>query len=109
MNKIVLLFIASLTLISCAQSRNTDVKEVDVCVYGGTSAGVVAAYSAKMMGKSVLLIEPSKYLGGMTTGGLGSTDIGNKYAVTGLARLFYRRVGEHYGQFEQWISAQCGY
>ena len=103
MNKIVLLFIASLMLISCVQSRNTDVKEVDVCVYGGTSAGVVAAYSAKMMGKSVLLIEPGKYLGGMTTGGLGSTDIGNKYAVTGLARLFYRRVGEHYGQFEQWM------
>ena len=38
----------------------------------------------------------------MTTGGLGMTDIGNKYAVTGLARLFYRRVGEHYNKFEQW-------
>lgn len=63
-------------------------KEVDVCVYGGTSSGVVAAYSAKKMGKSVLLIEPGKYLGGMTTGGLGMTDIGNKDAVTGLARLF---------------------
>ena len=54
------------------------------------------------MGKSVLLVEPGKYLGGMTTGGLGATDIGNKYAVTGLARLFYRRIGEHYNKFEQW-------
>lgn len=74
------------------------VKEVNICIYGGTSAGVVAAYSAKKMGKSVLLVEPGKYLGGMTTGGLGATDIGNKYAVTGLARLFYRRIGEHYNK-----------
>lgn len=91
------------TLTSCSHTENTSLKEVDVCVYGGTSAGVVAAYSAKKMGKSVILIEPGKYLGGMTTGGLGSTDIGNKYAVTGLARLFYRRVGEHYNKFEQWM------
>lgn len=106
MNKFLLFFIAFFLLTSCIQSRKQtkhNIKEVDVCVYGGTSAGVVAAYSAKMMGKTVLLIEPGKYLGGMTTGGLGSTDIGNKYAVTGLARLFYRRVGEHYGQFEQWM------
>jgi len=77
-------------------------KTVDVCVYGGTASGVIAAYSAKMMGKTVLLVEPGKYLGGMTTGGLGSTDIGNKFAVTGLARQFYRRIGEHYNKFEQW-------
>lgn len=83
-------------------AKRNETKTVDVCVYGGTAGGVIAAYSAKMMGKSVLLIEPSKYLGGMTTGGLGSTDIGNKYAVTGLSRLFYRRIGEHYNKFEQW-------
>ena len=90
---------------SCSGEKNNDaatVREVDICVYGGTSAGVVAAYSAQKLGKSVLLVEPGKYLGGMTTGGLGMTDIGNKYAVTGLARLFYRRVGEHYNKFEQW-------
>lgn len=99
-------FILCVALISChsqkKESTSSSVKEVDICVYGGTSAGVVAAYSAKKMGKSVLLIEPGKYLGGMTTGGLGMTDIGNKYAVTGLARLFYRRIGEHYNKFEQW-------
>ena len=55
-----------------SKKENTSaVKEVDICIYGGTSAGVVAAYSAKKMGKSVLLVEPGKYLGGMTTGGLG--------------------------------------
>ncbi len=77
--------------------------EIDVCVYGGTSAGVIAAYTAKMQGKSVLLIEPGNHLGGLSSGGLGYTDIGNKYAVIGLARDFYRRIGQHYGKFEQWI------
>src|SRR6187551_782524 len=76
---------------------------VDICVYGGTSGGVMAAYTAKKMGKSVLLIEPGKYVGGLTTGGLGYTDIGNKYAITGLSRDFYRRIGTHYGKFETWI------
>lgn len=79
------------------------VKEVDICIYGGTSGGVIAAYTAKKYKKSVLLIEPGKHLGGMTTGGLGLTDIGNKYAITGLARDYYRRIGKHYGKFEQWI------
>lgn len=76
---------------------------VDVCVYGGTSAGVMAAYSAKRLGKSVLLIEPGRRLGGLTSGGLGFTDIGNKYAVSGLALDYYRRLGRHYGTFEQWV------
>lgn len=75
----------------------------DVCVYGGTSAGVIAAYTAKKMGKTVILIEPGQNLGGLTTGGLGFTDIGNKYAVTGLALDFYRRLGKYYGKFESWI------
>lgn len=76
---------------------------VEVCVYGGSSAGVIAAYTAKKMGKSVILIEPGRHLGGLTTGGLGYTDIGNKYAISGIARDYYRRIGKHYGKFEQWI------
>ncbi|HET9826542.1 MAG TPA: FAD-dependent oxidoreductase [Chitinophagaceae bacterium] len=75
----------------------------DVCVYGGTSAGVIAAYSVAKMGKSVILIEPGKHLGGLSSGGLGYTDIGNKYAITGLALDFYRRMGKRYGKFEQWV------
>ncbi len=76
---------------------------VDICVYGGTSAGVIAAYTATKLGKSVLLVEPGRRLGGLTSGGLGYTDIGNKFAVSGLALDFYRRIGKHYGKFEQWI------
>ncbi|RXF67404.1 FAD-dependent oxidoreductase [Arcticibacter tournemirensis] len=77
--------------------------QTDICVYGGTSAGVIAAYTAKKMNKSVLLIEPGKRLGGLSSGGLGFTDIGNKSIVTGVARDFYRQVGKHYGKFEQWV------
>ena len=76
--------------------------DVDICIYGATSAGIIAAYSASKMGKSVLLIDPGKHIGGLTSGGLGQTDIGNKYAITGLSREFYRRIGTHYGRFEQW-------
>ncbi|MGX5816740.1 FAD-dependent oxidoreductase [Chitinophaga lutea] len=77
--------------------------KVNICVYGASSAGVIAAYTAQKAGRSVLLIDPGKHVGGLTTGGLGYTDIGNKYAIQGLALEFYRQVGAHYGKFEQWI------
>ena len=91
------------SLIICSILTAQSVKEVDICIYGGSSAGVIAAYTAKKMNKTVLLIEPGNRLGGLSSGGLGYTDIGNKYAVTGLALDFYRRLGKHYGKFEQWI------
>jgi hypothetical protein len=55
------------------------------------------------MGKRVLLIEPGKHVGGMTSGGLGATDSGNKSAIGGLARDFYRRIGQHYTTNDAWI------
>jgi len=92
-----------LTFIMVYPCFSQNMIQTDICIYGGTSAGVIAAYSAKMSGKSVLLIEPGKHLGGLTTGGLGATDIGNKYAVTGLSRDFYRRLGKEYNQLESWL------
>ena len=71
-------------------------KIYDVVVYGGTSAGVAAAVQVKRLGKTVVLIEPTQRLGGLTTGGLGQTDIGNKAAIGGIAREFYERVRKHY-------------
>src|SRR5262249_50769845 len=56
------------------------------------------------MGKSALLIEPGKHLGGLTSGGLGATDIGNKAAIGGIAREFYRRVAAHYGNDGAWVQ-----
>jgi hypothetical protein len=58
-----------------------------------------------MMGMNVLLIEPKIHLGGLSSGGLGETDIGNKYAVTGLSRDFYRRLGKIYDKLEAWQFA----
>jgi len=102
MNKILLFLIVIFLFSSCGDEADKPVVEVDICVYGGTSAGLIAAYTAKKLGKSVIVIEPGKYLGGLTTGGLGATDIGNKYAITGLAKDFYRRIGQYYDKFEQW-------
>ncbi len=74
----------------------------DIVVYGGTSAGIAAAVQAKRMGKSVVVIEPTKHLGGMTTGGLGQTDIGNKAAVGGISREFYQAIARHYQDPSAW-------
>jgi hypothetical protein len=101
MLKNVFLSFLFLLIFSCVQSQPIRA-EVDICIYGGTSAGVIAAYTASKLNKTVLLVEPGYRLGGLTTGGLGFTDIGNKYVVTGLARDFYRRIGLYYGKFEQW-------
>lgn len=88
-----------------------DTNEVDVCVYGGTSGGVIAAVQAARMGKSVIVVNPSRHLGGMSSGGLGATDTGNTGAIGGLSREFYQRVGRHYGlsvafQFEPKVAEQ---
>lgn len=77
-------------------------KQYDVIVYGGTSGGVAAAVQVRRMGKSVLLIEPSQHLGGLTSGGLGATDIGNKKAIGGISREFYQRVKRHYQHDSAW-------
>lgn len=79
---------------------------VDICIYGGSSAGVISAYTAAKAGKKVILIEPGNRLGGLSAGGLGQTDIGNKYVVSGLALDFYRKLGTHYGNLENWILSR---
>jgi glycine/D-amino acid oxidase-like deaminating enzyme len=77
-------------------------REFDVVVYGGTSGGVAAAVQVSRMGKSVVLIEPGKHLGGLTSGGLGATDIGNKAAIGGISREFYQRIRMHYQDDANW-------
>jgi ribulose 1,5-bisphosphate synthetase/thiazole synthase len=74
----------------------------DVVVYGGTSAGVAAAVQAARMGKKVVLIEPTAHLGGLSSGGLGFTDLGNPNVVGGISREFYHRLYLHYQQDAAW-------
>lgn len=74
----------------------------DVIVYGGTSAGVVAAVQAARMRKSVKLLVSGTHLGGLTSGALGATDIGNKDVIGGMSREFYQRVAKHYADDSNW-------
>lgn len=76
--------------------------EADIIIYGGTSAAVTAAVQAKKMGKTVLVVSPDIHLGGLSSGGLGFTDTGNKSVIGGLAREFYHRVYLHYEQDSAW-------
>lgn len=98
-----ILFIISAAAMLLCGSCSHEEYECDVCVYGGTSSGVIAAYAVAKQGKKVLLVEPAYRLGGLSSGGLGMTDIGNKQVVKGLSLDFYRRVGQHYRALEQWI------
>ena len=74
----------------------------DLVIYGGTSAGIIAAVQAKRMGKSVVVVGPDVHLGGLSSGGLGFTDTGDKSAIGGLAREFYHRVWRHYDRDTAW-------
>jgi hypothetical protein len=76
--------------------------QADVIIYGGTSAAITAAVQAKKMGKSVLMVSPDKHLGGLSSGGLGFTDTGNKAVIGGLAREFYHRLYLHYSHDSAW-------
>lgn len=76
--------------------------QCDVVVYGGTSGGVIAAVEAARLGKKVILIEPGKVLGGMSSGGLGWTDNGSTETIGGLSREFYQRVYRFYQKPENW-------
>ncbi|KPV52061.1 xanthan lyase [Kouleothrix aurantiaca] len=82
-----------------AEARTLD---ADLCVVGATAAGVAAAVAATRLGRTAVLIEHGGAVGGMTAGGLSMTDIGNKRAIGGLSREFYRRCGAHYGEAEEW-------
>ncbi len=76
--------------------------EYDLVVYGGTSAAVSAAVQARRMDKSVVIVSPDTILGGLSSGGLGWTDTGDKTVIGGLAREFYHRVWKHYQKDDAW-------
>jgi len=76
-------------------------READVVVYGATAAGLTAAIQARRMDASVVVVEASTHVGGMTTGGLSSSDVGNAGAIGGLSSEFYARVGKAYGRQER--------
>src|SRR5512136_695073 len=84
----------------------TEVIKADVCIYGGTASGVAAAVQAARLGKTAVIAEFGNHLGGLTSGGLGATDIGNKAAIGGIAREFYHQVALYYAKSNAWRFEQ---
>ena len=54
------------------------------------------------MGKTVVLAEPGRHLGGMTSGGLSAVDIGDPRSVGGIAREYFTRLVAAYGKQLAW-------
>ena len=107
----ILIFIAAFTFLSITDAgriilnNQPEIKEVynaDIIIYGGTSAAIIAAVEVVKSGKSVLIVSPEQHLGGLTSGGLGFTDTGNKAVIGGLSREFYHRVWLHYKDAAAW-------
>ncbi|MDD3789566.1 MAG: FAD-dependent oxidoreductase, partial [Petrimonas sp.] len=99
MKKTIFLLIALLVSYTASSQHG---KTYDIVIYGGTSAGIAAAVEASRSGKSVIIINPDNHIGGLTTGGLGFTDIGNKMVIGGISREFYQRIREYYNKPEVW-------
>lgn len=78
----------------------------DVVVYGATASGAMAALAAGREGMHVVLLEPGNHVGGMLTGGLSATDVGNPNVIGGYTLEFFERVGRYYDmqQYDQKVS-----
>ncbi|MDP3462043.1 MAG: FAD-dependent oxidoreductase, partial [Bacteroidales bacterium] len=100
--KIHSLIVSLLILTILISSWKTKSSKYDIVIYGGTSSGIAAAIQCSRMGKSVVLIEPTNRIGGLTTGGLGATDIGKKEVIGGISREFYQNIKEYYNKLENW-------
>ncbi|WP_229251112.1 FAD-dependent oxidoreductase [Emticicia sp. BO119] len=85
-----------------SKTKTAKTYKADVIIYGGTSSAVIAAVQVKKMGKSVIVVSPDTHLGGLSSGGLGFTDTGNKEVIGGLSREFYQRLYTHYQKPESW-------
>lgn len=87
-------------------------READVVIYGAGAGGLCAAVQAARLGAEVVVLEPSKWIGGMlTAAGVSALD-GNKHgAGGGLVHAFRERLADHYGSmddlFTGWISLYC--
>ena len=70
--------------------------QTDIAILGGTPGGIAAAIAAARLGHSVLLIEPQAHLGGMSTSGLGKSDVERRHLIGGLFQEFTQRIDQHY-------------
>jgi len=96
------ILLASFVLSACLSTGYAAEHKADVVVYGDASGGVTAAVQAARMGKSVILVSQYGHLGGLTSSGLGWSDIGNDSILGGLSREFYHAVYLHYQKDASW-------
>jgi hypothetical protein len=84
----------------CLSLQTALARDWDVVIYGGTPSGIIAGVAAAREGESVVIIEPTRWIGGMITGGLASTDIGRESTIGGYTREFFTRAAARYeGKF----------
>ena len=91
---------AATSLSGCV--RDSAPAERDLVIYGSSPAALTAAIEAQRLGRTAVIVCPETRIGGLTTGGLGQTDIGNKSAFGGLALQFYRDVADWYKVDSHW-------
>lgn len=94
-----------LLVLVLSSSLGAAVVESDLCVYGGSSGAVAAAVQAARMGKNVVIAEPGRHLGGMTSGGLSAVDIGDPRSVGGIAREYFTKLAATVGVTLAWDKA----
>ena len=71
----------------------------EIVVYGDSSGAVTAAVAAKRQGYSVILVNPTGFLGGMSASGLGATDfLGKRSTFGGITSEFYGAIAVAYGK-----------
>lgn len=99
------LVISMAAIYLCGQSyAESCSKKYDIIVYGSNGAAIMAAIAASKAGERVLLLSPDDHIGGVTSSGLGWTDIGNPDAIGGLAKVFYHLIYLQYQKPSLWKS-----
>jgi len=107
MHYLKLLLYSTITIFMASNIAGAAPMFADIVVYGDGSGGVTAAVQGARMGKSVILVSNYHgHLGGLTSSGLGWTDIGNRAILGGLSREFYSRVYLHYQDDSAWVHEQ---
>ncbi len=99
-------WLAALALSLACGGLSAYPEDYDVIVYGGTSGGVTAAVQVAKMGRKVAIVSPTKHLGGLSSSGLGWTDLGDISILGGLSREFYHRVFVHYSGQANWETVR---
>lgn len=93
-----------LLLTSLLLTSATFATETDLVIYGGTPAGLAAGIVAAREGASVVVIEPTKWIGGMVTGGLCKSDVGKEQTIGGFPREFFARAAASKPGSDMWYA-----